>query len=110
MKTICISVNDQGQFSVGTQPAAASGPEVGAAETGTPAPAKQVPVGGEPPEDDGAKPYMQPAKSLEDALAQAKQMLEQPETQDGGPSPFEQGFAQSQGNPDMGSTATGMGM
>lgn len=76
-KTILIACDDQGQYSVGEQPTAEAAVAVEGAD-----------AEGHPPEA-----TMAPARDLNDALAQAKQLFEQPQTTDGGPSPFQQGFA-----------------
>lgn len=90
--TVCITMNAAtGEFSVGIEP-----PE---AEAAAAAPA--IP-GGEPApgaEEEAEKAYMKPARDIDDALRQAKQLLEQPQSADGGANPFEQGFAQARGTP-----------
>lgn len=81
--TVCIEVDDDGAISVGTEPEA---PEAMAGEGAAP------PVGAtpgmtdlaQPPVDDESnEPGMQPAKSIDDALAIARGLLRQA-TQAGG--------------------------
>lgn len=95
--TVCIACTTDAQgnmtYSVGIEPPEA--PDTGAAPG---------------PDDEAAEQSaMQPAKDVNDALRQAKALLDQPQSADGGPSPFESAFANARGTPDMGSTAGGLG-
>lgn len=108
-RTICIELDDDGTVSVGEEPPEAEVPEqsgAAPAEGAEAAPTGTAAAGGE---EEAEKAYMKPAKNIDDALRQAKALLEQPQTTDGSQSPFEQGFAQAQGAPDMGGTAGGLG-
>lgn len=77
-RTVIIDCDEQGQYSVGEQPSADAAVALEGAD-----------AEGLPPE-----PTMAPARDLNDALAQAKAMFEQKvQSMDGGPSPFQKGFA-----------------
>lgn len=90
--TVCISMNaSTGEYKVGLQPPPGA-PDAddagGGAEPGEGSPEEEA-------QDQDS--YMKPARDINDALKQAKQLLEQPQTGDGSDSPFEQGFAQARG-------------
>lgn len=76
-RTVKIACDEQGQYSVGEQSnmgPATSDDQLAEAnsEAGV-----------------AAEPQMEPAASLEDALAKAKAIFEAPQSADGGPSPFD---------------------
>ena len=79
MIEVCIKLDDQGQYSVGVEPSGeeaadqAMGGQMGAAPPAT-AGTMDMMAGGAAP--DSAEQYT-PAKNLDDALAQAKQLLMQ---------------------------------
>jgi hypothetical protein len=92
--TVCIELDTStGQFTVGMLP---QGQEEGGGEGGADEEAEEA-------------QWMKPARDINDALKQAKQLLEEPQSAGGGPSPFESGFAKVSGSPDMGGTAGGLG-
>lgn len=108
--TVCIEFNPvTGEYSVGMEPPEGDeGAEAGGeAEGATDTDATAAGAGGEADEEANEKSWMQPAKDINDALRQAKQLLEQPQSAEGGPSPFEQGFAGARGTPVAGSPGGG---
>lgn len=83
--TVCIEYSPStGQYSVGLEPPEGADDTDDAAAGG---------AGGDGGEEANEASYMQPAKDINDALRQAKQLLETPQGAGGQPSPFEQGFA-----------------
>ena len=81
MIEVCIKLDDQGQYSVGVEPATeestdqAMGGQMGAAPPAT-AGTMDMMAGGQGAAPESAEQYT-PAKNLDDALAQAKQLLMQ---------------------------------
>jgi hypothetical protein len=109
--TVCIEFNPvTGEYSVGIEPpegAEAGGEAEGAGDTDATAGAGAGVPGGEADEEANEQSWMKPAKDINDALRQAKQLLEQPTSASGGPSPFEQGFAGARGTPIAGTPGGG---
>lgn len=98
--TVCIEFNPTtGAYSVGLEP-----PEAPDA-TGS----EGADAGADADSEANEDSWMKPAKDINDAFRQAKALLEQPQSADGGPSPFEQAFNNVRGGPDMGATAGGLG-
>lgn len=94
MKTVCIELDDNGQFSVGIEPENESALNGGAPE-------------GSPQEEQGDKSFMQPAASLDDALEQARQLLSDgADTAQANDAAFQSGFKAVRGGADAG--AAGM--
>jgi hypothetical protein len=89
MITVCIQLDDQGQYSVGVEPQNEQASEPG---EGT---------GQDTSQAGGSEPEYQPAKSLQEALMMAGRLLSQGEKQNG-PSPFDQGLNQTMQQKGMG--------
>lgn len=109
-KCVKIEMDDAGNFSVGLDPdygkegAEAAGatagapgaPAAAAPDAGNPFAPAAAPAGAAAPGEEQQEAPMQPARNLDDALKQAKALLEEP-TDENGNSPFEQGFASARG-------------